>query len=736
MRTSGLFVLAGMAAGFSSALAWAKPPLEPVPASHRPGTYEERPGQVEFSGQLIVRPRQDLSAGDRARALAMLEGRVARSYATVDEFVVECDPAPRSAARGFAENELSLRLMQTGLFQYAVPNWTVYPLATPNDPQYGSQWHHPQIGSPAAWDLFTGTSNYIAAFTDTGIDLTHPDLASKRVPGFNAVDGVAEVNGGQVNDLHGHGTHVAGCGAATGNNGVGVAGVNWNCRIMMVRVSNSSGGGAAYDWLMNGARWAIENGAKSVSTSYSGIDYEPLQTTGAYIRSIGGLYLYAAGNDNRNLSWFDWPDVIVVGASTYGDAKAGFSAYGTAVDVFAPGVDILSSCNGGGYCFASGTSMATPVCNGVVSMIWSANPNLTPEAVETILETTATDLGTPGEDSYWGFGRVNVAAGVQAALASAGPSAPFANADSSVTLANIATTIDVMANDFDANGDSFAISAFAASSAQGGTVARSVGTGPGGRDQLTYTPRANFIGTDTFTYALTDSTGRTSGDATVTVLVEDPALYRAPDAVPHRRPGVKVSYYVTPGYSMLPNFSLLTPYRSDVVPNINFESTGGNYSTSGRADEVGAVYEAVVTAPSTGQYTFYTNSDDGSKLYIGDTLVVNNDGLHGMVEVGGAIRLQAGTHRVRVEFWENFGGAGLITSWAGPGIPKRVIEPGALTREVCAADFNGDGFADFFDYDGFVNAFEAGMPDADFNSDGFIDFFDFDEFVQAFEEGC
>lgn len=359
--------------------------------------FVEQPGNLEFTGTMIARPIQ---SKERGVALKMVAKETLRTAKATDELILQ-------VPSGSNENAYSQLLMATGLFEYVVPNWKCYPLRTPNDGLFGQQWHHTQIRSDLAWNLNTGSNTMTVAMTDTGVDASHPDLSARLIPGYNAVDRIAQVNGGDVSDLHGHGTHVAGCMGASGNNGLGVSGVGWSYRIMPIRVSNSTGGGAYYEDLLDGARWAAEHGAKVVSASYSGVDYEPIQTTGAYIRSIGSLYLYAAGNDSRDLSWFDWNDVIVVGASTYGDDRAWFSAYGTAVDVFSPGVDILSTVVGGGYQAWSGTSMATPVANGLCALIWSANPLLTPAQVETILTRTCKDLGPAGNDAPWGWGRID-----------------------------------------------------------------------------------------------------------------------------------------------------------------------------------------------------------------------------------------------------------------------------------------------------------------------------------------
>ena len=378
--------------------------------------FVQEVGSLEFSGSMIVRVRQDLDDASDAAARALMNDHFARHNAKVDYYIVDVPGNRGIGEPGDAENAFGESLMATELFEYAVPNWVCYPLETPNDTHYGSQWHHPQINSPEAWDLTHGDASVIVAFTDTGIYKNHSDLAGKIVNGYDAYNNISEDDGGSVDDIHGHGTHVAGCAAAITNNNNGVAGVNWDAQIMMVRVAIDGSGGAYYEDLIEGAQWAIENGASIVSASYSGINYEPIQTMGEYIHSIGGIYMYAANNSNQNHSSFDWEDVIVVGATTYGDDKASFSSYGQAVDIFAPGVDIGSTTRDGGYGWWAGTSMATPVANGVASMIWAANPNLTNLEVEQILFETCEDLGSAGNDSYWGWGRVDVAAGVQAAL--------------------------------------------------------------------------------------------------------------------------------------------------------------------------------------------------------------------------------------------------------------------------------------------------------------------------------
>jgi hypothetical protein len=375
------------------------------------GVLVEIPGEMEFTGEMIVRPHQIESliarTGSYVAAVRLMDRareRVnsirLRYYPETDEYIVR-------VPRGSNENRLSAELLGTGLYEYVEPNWRVFPISVPNDPNYGQQWHLPKIQAPMGWNVLVGNPTQIIAYTDTGIDVNHPDLAPNRIPGYNAVDQIAEVNGGQVTDLNGHGTHVAGTGSAVTNNSIGVAGVGWNFRTMMVRVSNTSGGSSSIEVLTRGARWAVDNGAKTVSTSYSGVSSSSVNTTGAYIRARGSSYLWAAGNSNANLT-ADHPNVIIVGATTSSDTKASFSNYGPAIDVVAPGVNIYATLRNNSYGNMSGTSMAAPVANGVLAMIYARYPWLSPDEAEALLFATCVDLGAPGKDNTFGHGRVDL----------------------------------------------------------------------------------------------------------------------------------------------------------------------------------------------------------------------------------------------------------------------------------------------------------------------------------------
>lgn len=370
--------------------------------------FVNQPGHLELSGRMIARPVQD-NPEARAAARAEVQDWVVHEYPEVDELIL-------SVPEGLDENSFSAQLMASGEWEYVHPDWICYPIATPNDTYFGNQWHHATMDSEDAWDTITAGGSYIAAWTDTGVDTDHPDLASQLLPGYNAVDRLTEAQGGDIEDINGHGTLTGGCIGAVGNNGQGVAGCLWDVQLLPVRVSNFSSGGAYYSDLEAGARWAAENGASTISASYSGVNNQSIQTTGAYCRSLGALYFYAADNSNQNHSSFDWPDVIVVGATDQNDDKAYFSSYGLAVDLTGPGIDVWTTANGGGYGGASGTSLSTPLANGVASALWAANPYLDSYEVEARLYASCVDIGNPGEDDIFGHGLLNMANAVDQAL--------------------------------------------------------------------------------------------------------------------------------------------------------------------------------------------------------------------------------------------------------------------------------------------------------------------------------
>ena len=379
-------------------------------------------GVREHSGRLIVRPKQvsaltanGMSQRHAAQRVQQARARLAphllKHHASVDEHIVAVPD--NSTPKQFAQV-----LLASGDYAYVEPDWLVSPAGvSPNDTLYGDQWYLPHVGADWAWHYTQGDPGTVVAVVDTGVDGTHPELAAALVPGYNAVTELAEIDGGLVSDVMGHGTRVAGIVAAAGNNSMGVCGVGWNLSIMPVRVSNSTNGMAHLSDINAGSRWAIEHGAKIANVSYNGVNSASVQTTGEYIRALGGLLIWAVGNGAFHIEGHDHADVIIVGATDASDEWATLSNYGELVDLVAPGMFIRTTATGGGYGYFSGTSYATPIVSGAAALMWSATPALAPEEIEAALLATARDLGKPGEDEYFGAGIIDAFEAVKVTLA-------------------------------------------------------------------------------------------------------------------------------------------------------------------------------------------------------------------------------------------------------------------------------------------------------------------------------
>jgi len=372
--------------------------------------FQEQPGVLEFSGLMIARPLQADALASQGLGVKEIARHRDAAAARLDAWRIRSEPLLDihilRIPEGSDENSFSRALMATGDYEYVEPNWRCFPVDNiPNDPLYNQQWHHPKMNSPKAWDLHTGDAFGIAAFVDTGVDKDHEDLIGHLLSGYNSADRLPESQGGKVDDINGHGTWVAGCIGATGNNSKGVAGMNWIIGLLPIRTTNNTSGGANMDDLIDGSLWAAQNGAKSISVSYTGVSSSVVGTTGTQIKNMDALLIWAAGNASSDLSGFDWDDVIVAGATDQNDNMASFSNYGQAIDVMAPGVDIMSTKNGGGYSDPSGTSFSAPLTNGACALAWAYSPSLTADEVEQALFDGCMDMGN---SSLYGHGRVDV----------------------------------------------------------------------------------------------------------------------------------------------------------------------------------------------------------------------------------------------------------------------------------------------------------------------------------------
>jgi thermitase len=289
----------------------------------------------------------------------------------------------------------------------------------PDDPLYPRQWHLPSVSAPQAWDLTTGSTQVIIAVIDTGVDYNHPDLAGKTVAGYNFVSRNADPM-----DDNGHGTHVAGIAAASGNNALGVAGVDWSARIMPLKVLNAQGSGYESD-VASAIRYAADHGARVINMSLGGPnDSYTVREAVNYAFNKGVTLVAAAGNNASSVSYpAACENVIAVGALDSQNGLLPYSNRGPALDLTAPGASILSTVPGG-YQEMSGTSMASPVVAGCASLLLARNPSYSPSQVEKALEGGATDLGVAGFDSTFGYGKVNAYAALDSSQPDPGPEPP------------------------------------------------------------------------------------------------------------------------------------------------------------------------------------------------------------------------------------------------------------------------------------------------------------------------
>lgn len=368
--------------------------------------FVEQPGLLEFSGAMIVRPVQNDPARNAAARSLILDNFIVKMYIDLnDEYVIQLP-------QGVTENQAGAALMASGNFEYVQPDWICYPQLIPNDPSRGAQWHHNRMESYSGWDIHIGDPGTRVGICDTGLRTTHEEFVLHRATGYNAVRFQWENQGGNVQDINGHGTHTSGCAAANGNNSRGGLGVGWSLGHRILRVSESSGGSANFSTLTHAALVAAQNGDKCSSVSYSGVTDPSVRTTAQSIRNLGGLLFWAAGNSGQNMGSpsRDNDAVIVVGATNSGDGRASFSNYGLYVDLFAPGEGIYSTYNSSNSSYAtlSGTSMACPIAAGVAAMIYSNNPGISSVEVEDLLKSSCTDIGAQGVDSIFGYGRVNL----------------------------------------------------------------------------------------------------------------------------------------------------------------------------------------------------------------------------------------------------------------------------------------------------------------------------------------
>ncbi|HAS73609.1 MAG TPA: hypothetical protein DCS67_05645 [Clostridiales bacterium UBA8960] len=274
----------------------------------------------------------------------------------------------------------------------------------PNDPNYPSQVYLPYMNTPAAWDITTGNRDVLVAVLDTGLNTTNRDLANMDVRGYNVI-----ANSSNYLDDHGHGTMVTSVIAAEMNNAFGFAGIAPNVSFLSVKVMSSSGTGT-YSDMIKGIDYAVNQGAKVINMSIGGrTASSALQLAVKNAVDRGVTIVAAAGNEGSTTVSFPaaYPEVIGVGAVDIYGSKMTFSNTGSGLTIMAGGSarvatfsDFIST--------ASGTSFSSPYVAGLVALMYSVNPSITPALVMDSIAQTAKDLGASGYDTTFGHGVVDM----------------------------------------------------------------------------------------------------------------------------------------------------------------------------------------------------------------------------------------------------------------------------------------------------------------------------------------
>ena len=384
---------------------------------------------VAHPRRLIVKFKPGVAARGSAKALSFAGVRTLKHLRTPRLRTVEI----RDKRRRIDEVLAKLR-RQPGV-EYAEPDYRVHVDALyPDDPRFGELWglHNTgqsggtpdvDVDAPEAWSQTTGDSGVVVGVIDTGVDYTHEDLAANmwRNPG-ETENGLDDDGNGYVDDVFGincitgtgdpfddhyHGTHVAGTIGAVGDNGIGVAGMSWNVRIMALKFLDSTGNGWTSDAIecLEYATAMRANGVnvRVTSNSWGGGGFsQALEDAIRASGQAGMLFVVAAGNDGIDIDLepdypasYDLDSVISVAATDRNGALASFSNVGVAsVDLAAPGVSILSTSPGNGYRLLQGTSMATPHVSGAAALIWARHPSASAAAVKSLLLASTDPLAS------------------------------------------------------------------------------------------------------------------------------------------------------------------------------------------------------------------------------------------------------------------------------------------------------------------------------------------------------
>lgn len=380
-------------------------------------------GKDRAPGQLVVKFKPGVTDAQITEQLRPLNAKIQRKIPGINATVI--------AVPVGKENAVMSALAKEPIVKYAEPDYIQKVNYVPNDTYYKNQWGlantgqliknkagkaNADINVQTAWDVSKGAGIKVAVL-DTGIDTTHPDLASKIVA-------QKVFTTSTIDDKFGHGTHVAGIVAAKTNNSLGISGTCPECQLIVGKVMGDDGQGLVSN-VTTGITWAVDNDAKVINLSEGGSERSAAQEDAInYAWNKGVVIVAAAGNAGTNQQFYPaaLPNVLSVAATNSTDTKAYFSNYGTWVNVAAPGDMIYSTLPTHAYVmqtqvslalnydYLSGTSMATPIVSGIAALIWTSPQGTSASNVVKRITDTADKITGTGQ--YWESGRVNAAKAV------------------------------------------------------------------------------------------------------------------------------------------------------------------------------------------------------------------------------------------------------------------------------------------------------------------------------------
>jgi subtilisin family serine protease len=403
-------------------------------------------GADAVPGRLVVKFRDNASPEAVEQAIASARAVTVRRMRRGDTRVLGVEPGREAAT--------TAQLTALPDVEYAARDYYARPSNVPGDPFYaGSQWDMARIGMPTAWGLTVGSPGVTVAVLDTGVALAHPDLDTQwsyangnpaqhvlvSSPHPSCPSALTPDDDGYLGPYGSHGTHVAGTifmeSTLDGDSASGGAGMNPRGRFLPYKVADCQGSALLTDIaeaidvaVLHGARVInLSLGAAVAGTCAASLPY--LQTAINNAVAAGTVVIAAAGNTGPGTNDVEVPaacdKVIGVGATDIDDQVASYSTRNATVDLSAPGDSTLSawrtSATGYTHAYDSGTSMAVPHVAGCAALILAVNGALTPAGVEQMLKDTAVDLGAPGWDPAFGWGRIDCGAAVARAASLAPP---------------------------------------------------------------------------------------------------------------------------------------------------------------------------------------------------------------------------------------------------------------------------------------------------------------------------